>query len=68
VAGHAPLAEAVGLSDPCLCHADTGVYAPSQIPVPPLARFLFADTCMAWLWLIVRLYAAYQWLVAGLEK
>lgn len=38
------------------------------IPEPPLARFLFADTRIAWLWLIIRLYAGYQWLVAGLEK
>jgi thiosulfate dehydrogenase (quinone) large subunit len=35
--------------------ANASVYAPSQIPEPPLARFLFADTRMAWLWLIVRL-------------
>jgi thiosulfate dehydrogenase [quinone] large subunit len=42
--------------------------APSQILEPPLARFLFADTHMALLWLLVRLYAGYQWLVAGLEK
>ncbi len=40
----------------------------TQIPEPPIARFLFADTRMAWFWLIVRLYVGYQWLVAGLEK
>ncbi len=39
-----------------------------QIPEPPIARFLFADTRMAWVWLIVRLYVGYQWLVAGTEK
>jgi len=39
-----------------------------QIPEPPLARFLFADTRMAWVWLIVRLYVGWQWLVAGTEK
>jgi thiosulfate dehydrogenase [quinone] large subunit len=39
-----------------------------QIPEPPVARFLFADTRMAWVWLIVRLYVGYQWLVAGVEK
>src|SRR5215472_8769977 len=39
-----------------------------QIPEPPIARFLFADTRMAWFWLIVRLYVGYQWLVAGTEK
>ncbi|HYX49057.1 MAG TPA: DoxX family protein [Ktedonobacteraceae bacterium] len=39
-----------------------------QIPEPPIARFLFADTRMAWVWLIVRLYVGYQWLIAGTEK
>src|SRR5450755_2462698 len=40
----------------------------TQIPEPPIARFLFADTRMAWLWLIVRLYVGYEWLTAGWEK
>ncbi|HET9918377.1 MAG TPA: hypothetical protein VFQ30_00950 [Ktedonobacteraceae bacterium] len=40
----------------------------THIPEPPIARFLFADTRMAWLWLIVRLYVGYEWLTAGLEK
>jgi thiosulfate dehydrogenase [quinone] large subunit len=40
----------------------------TQIPEPPVARFLFADTRMAWLWLLVRLYVGYEWLTAGLEK
>lgn len=40
----------------------------TEIPEPPIARFLYADACMAWFWLIVRLYAAYEWLTAGLEK
>ena len=42
--------------------------AASQIPEPPLARFLFADTRMAWLWLIVRVYVGYEWFTAGWEK
>src|SRR6266516_2283058 len=42
--------------------------AATQIPEPALARFLFADTRMAWLWLIVRVYVGYQWLTAGWEK
>src|SRR5579872_6600730 len=42
--------------------------AATQIPEPPIARFLFADTRMAWLWLIVRLYVGYEWLTAGWEK
>lgn len=40
----------------------------TQVPEPPLARFLFADTRIAWLWLIVRVYVGWQWLVAGIEK
>ena len=42
--------------------------AATQIAEPPIARFLFADTRMAWLWLIVRLYVGYQWLSAGIDK
>lgn len=37
----------------------------TQIPEPLVARFLFADTRMAWFWLIVRLYLGYEWLTAG---
>lgn len=40
----------------------------SQIPEPAIARFLFADVRMSWLWLLVRLYAGYEWLTAGWEK
>lgn len=40
----------------------------TQIPEPPVAKFLFADTRMAWFWLIVRLYVGYEWLSAGFEK
>ncbi|NTU85776.1 MAG: DoxX family membrane protein [Chloroflexales bacterium] len=39
-----------------------------QIPEPPIARFLFADTRLAPLWTIIRLYLGYQWLVAGWGK
>ena len=40
----------------------------TQIPEPPIARFLFADTRMAAFWLLVRVYVGWQWLEAGLEK
>ncbi|GCE20675.1 DoxX family protein [Dictyobacter kobayashii] len=40
----------------------------TQIAEPPIAKFLFADTRMAWLWLIVRLYVGYEWITAGWEK
>jgi thiosulfate dehydrogenase [quinone] large subunit len=43
-------------------------YEPTQIPEPPIARFLFADKRIAWFWLIIRLYAGWQWLEAGLAK
>ena len=39
-----------------------------QIPEPPLAKLLFADTCLAWLWLPLRLYLGYEWVVAGWNK
>src|SRR6266568_5034599 len=39
-----------------------------QIPEPPIARFFFADTRMAWVWLVVRLYVGYEWISAGWEK
>ncbi len=35
---------------------------------PPLAKFLFADTRVAWLWLPLRLYLGWAWLEAGLHK
>lgn len=35
---------------------------------PPIARLLFADTRLSWLWLVVRLYLAYSWLSAGWGK
>ena len=40
----------------------------SQITDPPITRFLFSDTRMAWVWLIVRLYMAYTWLTSGWGK
>jgi len=39
-----------------------------EIPEPPLARFLFANTRMGWLWLIVRIYVGWEWFMAGWEK
>lgn len=35
---------------------------------PPVARFLFTDVRIAWLWLLVRLYIGYEWLDAGWHK
>jgi thiosulfate dehydrogenase [quinone] large subunit len=35
---------------------------------PPIARTLFGDTRLAWLWLPLRLYLGWSWLDAGLHK
>lgn len=41
---------------------------PQTIKKSPLTQFLFENTKMAWLWLIVRLYVGYEWLMAGISK
>ena len=43
-------------------------YRATEIPEPPIARFLFADTRLAIFWTIIRLYVGYEWLVAGWGK
>ncbi|PIR86819.1 MAG: DoxX family protein [Candidatus Harrisonbacteria bacterium CG10_big_fil_rev_8_21_14_0_10_49_15] len=35
---------------------------------PPITKFFFANSKMAWLWLLVRLYVGYAWLTAGWGK
>jgi len=40
----------------------------TQIPEPPFSRFLFADTKMAWFWLLARVYVGWAWFEAGLSK
>jgi thiosulfate dehydrogenase [quinone] large subunit len=35
---------------------------------PPITQTLFGDWRWAWIWLIIRLYVGYDWLVAGLDK
>lgn len=40
----------------------------SQIPEPNIARLLFADTRLAPVWLVVRVYLGYLWLDAGWGK
>jgi thiosulfate dehydrogenase (quinone) large subunit len=39
-----------------------------EIPEPNITRFVFADTRMAPLWTLVRLYVGYEWLMAGWGK
>lgn len=35
---------------------------------PPFAKFLFSDVRMAWVWLALRLWLGYTWLMAGIHK
>jgi len=35
---------------------------------PPIARALLGNPRFAWIWLILRLYAGYEWISAGVEK
>lgn len=39
-----------------------------MIEDPPIAKLLFSNTRMAWLWLVLRVYLGYEWLDAGLHK
>jgi thiosulfate dehydrogenase [quinone] large subunit len=39
-----------------------------QFSEPKITQFLFGDTRMAWLWLPLRLYVGYEWLMAGWGK
>lgn len=39
-----------------------------QVTDPPIAQFIFSDSRMAWVWLIVRLYMAYTWITSGFGK
>ena len=41
---------------------------PDQFREPRWARFLFASTAAAWLWLVIRLYMAYVFIPAGWGK
>lgn len=40
----------------------------SAITDPPVAKFIFSDTRLAVVWLVVRVYMAYTWITAGYEK
>jgi thiosulfate dehydrogenase (quinone) large subunit len=39
-----------------------------SIQDPPIARFFFQGTMMSWLWLVVRVYVGYDFIVAGYHK
>jgi len=38
------------------------------IPDNPVSRFLFSSTRSSWIWLIIRVYVGYAWLMAGWGK
>lgn len=40
----------------------------AHIPEPQITTFLFANTKMSWLWLIIRVYVGWEWTVAGWNK
>ena len=43
-------------------------YQPALIPPAPIAKLLFADRRISWLWLLLRCYVGYEWLTSGLDK
>jgi len=43
-------------------------HLPTEIPEPRIARYLFSDTRIAWLWLVVRVYVGYLWIKAAADK
>jgi thiosulfate dehydrogenase [quinone] large subunit len=42
--------------------------AVERIPLSPFSKLFFANTRIAWLWFILRLYVSYQWLTSGIAK
>ncbi|MPZ15632.1 MAG: hypothetical protein GEU73_14625 [Chloroflexi bacterium] len=41
---------------------------PTTVTDPPVARFLFGDVRMAWLWFVLRVWLGWSWLSSGWEK
>lgn len=39
-----------------------------EIAEPKFSKFIFANTRMSWLWLLVRVYLGWEWLVPGWSK
>ena len=48
--------------------ASTRIGKGTVVADPPLARFLFSDTRMAPVWLLLRIYVGWAWLEAGWHK
>lgn len=47
---------------------DKNEIAVTHIPEPKLSRILFADTRLAVIWLVIRVYVGWQWWSSGIEK
>ena len=47
---------------------NTVINKKTQFEDPPIAKALFGDVRWAWLWLILRVYAGWEWLNAGWGK
>ena len=43
------------------------VFVEAEFADPPLARWLFKNVVSAWLWLPIRVYVGFQWLLLGHE-
>jgi thiosulfate dehydrogenase [quinone] large subunit len=39
-----------------------------RLEEPPIAKSLFGEVRWAWIWLVLRLYAGWQWVQAGWGK
>jgi thiosulfate dehydrogenase (quinone) large subunit len=39
-----------------------------EVTDSPIARFVFSDARLAWVWFIIRMYMAYTWLTSGYGK
>jgi len=46
----------------------TKFFGPTNLQDAPFIKFLFSNTKMAWLWLMVRIYVGYTWVEASLHK
>ncbi len=40
----------------------------AMVDDPPIAKALFGDVRLSWIWLLLRLYVGYSWITAGWEK
>lgn len=47
---------------------DKNEIAITHIPEPKLSRILFADTRLAVIWTVIRIYVGWQWWSSGIEK